>query len=179
MGETFVELVSLVLVLQKVEDQRQDIIRTFAKGGNFQGNGVEKVEQLLSELALLNHLLQILLGGGDEANVEVACPFRIPGGGRVARLFEKRYQPQLKIEGKVVHLADKKRSRFGKFQDAHPGVFPIVFGAVSRVSKKLRLQDASGDGAAVDLDERAGGAEAFLVQNPGQIALPHPRFAGD
>ena len=50
-------------------DQKRDVLTPFASMVGWKSGNIEAVEEIRPETALQNHLLQVLIGGGDETNV--------------------------------------------------------------------------------------------------------------
>jgi hypothetical protein len=59
--------------------QDADIIDPFSQGGNMNGEDVQAVEQVLAEFPALYQSGQILVGGGQDADID------FPGDGRADR----------------------------------------------------------------------------------------------
>ena len=63
-------------VAQQETGQREDILRAFRKERDTDGELVQPVEQVLTETSPGDGLLQVLVGGGDQADVKAALPGR-------------------------------------------------------------------------------------------------------
>ena len=51
--------------------QQRNVLDPLTQGRHFDGEDVQAIEQILTEAARLDHLLQILVGGGNDAHVGV------------------------------------------------------------------------------------------------------------
>ena len=54
---------------QKGVGQRQDVVAAFAQRRQMNGNGADAVEQIFAQLAVLDGVLGLAVGGGDDAAV--------------------------------------------------------------------------------------------------------------
>jgi hypothetical protein len=52
-----------------MSDQKRDVLTPLPQGWNGDWKNIEAVKEIRPETALQNHLLQVLIGGGDEPNV--------------------------------------------------------------------------------------------------------------
>src|SRR5262249_11738223 len=168
---------------QEVERQLGDVLPAVAEGGHGDGNDVEPEIQVLAEAALPDQLLQVLVGGGDDAHVHrhgVAGADPLEG-----HFLQNAQELGLHLQVDVADLVEKERTAVGQLEAAD--LVPV--GARKSpldVSEKLTFQEALGQGGAVDRNERLFGPVAVLVQGPGQhflagAALPtdeHHRIAG-
>lgn len=59
---------------QKKVDLREDILRTFRKCRDMNGELVQPIEQVLTEMFPGNGIFQVLVGGGDRTDVETVLP---------------------------------------------------------------------------------------------------------
>ena len=55
---------------QEVPRQRFDIARAFPQGRNVNGNNADTVIEILAELAIRDHLLQVAVGGSNQAHID-------------------------------------------------------------------------------------------------------------
>ena len=78
---------------------------------------LQPVEQVLAELALLDTLLQVLVGRGHEAHVR-ANRFRVAHR-RVLPFLQDAQQLALDLEGEVADLVEKQRAAGGLAQIPH------------------------------------------------------------
>jgi hypothetical protein len=52
-------------------DQKRDVLTPMPQWWNGDRKNIEAIEEIRSDTALQNHLLQVLITGGDEPNVNV------------------------------------------------------------------------------------------------------------
>src|SRR5271165_4369130 len=60
-------------LIQKESCNHGDVFLAITQRRNKEGNDVEAIEEVLAERATGNFLLEILVGGGDDADVDVEC----------------------------------------------------------------------------------------------------------
>ncbi len=57
--------------LEKAVEKEFDFALAFVEGGNLQRNDVETEVEILAELAFLDGLAEVAVGGGNDANIDV------------------------------------------------------------------------------------------------------------
>ena len=62
--------VFLAVAAEEEIDQERDIVFALAKGGKIQINNIEAVVEIFAEFAVFDQLLEIGVGGGDDADVD-------------------------------------------------------------------------------------------------------------
>ena len=138
--------------------------RREASGGHVHLHHVQAVVEVLAE-APLGHLAhQILVGGGDDAHVHLdglraAQPLELA-------LLEHAQELHLGGQGHLAHLVEEEGAAVGALEAALAAGHRAGEGAPLD-AEELRLEDALGEGAAVDGDEGALGALGLLVEGAG------------
>jgi hypothetical protein len=154
---------------------RRDVLAALAQGRHAQLDHVEAVEQILAEARRLDHRLQVLVGGAEDAHIHGRL-------GRVAEaaellLLDRPQQLDLHRQRQIAHLVEEQRAAVGRLEEA----FPIGVGAGEGAlagAEELALHQVLGDRPAVDRHEgRRRGAE--LVDHPRRALLAAARFARD
>ncbi len=95
------------VLFQKMPGQHRDVLGPLTQGWDFQRGDAEAEEEILAEIACLHHLLQILVGGREQAHIDLnhlgaAQAFELPflqhtqnlglgGLAHVAVLVEKQH----------------------------------------------------------------------------------------
>ena len=123
-----------------------------------------------------HHLLEVAVGGGDEA--DVGLEFLGAADAAEAPLLQHAQQLHLHAEAGLPHLVEKQRAAVGGFEQPLLGVDGAGEGAL-HVPEELRLQDRLGERAAVDGHERLGLAARLLVNLARRPFLAGARLAGD
>src|SRR5262245_9527552 len=94
-----------------------DVFLAIAQGRNKKGNYVEAIEEILAEAAVGNLLLEILVGGGDDADIHAD---RLIGtDGFEALLFEHPENFGLRAEAHVADLVEEERAAISLLELAH------------------------------------------------------------
>jgi hypothetical protein len=153
-----------------------DVVRPVAEGRHVEGDDVEAVVEVAAEGAAAHLLLQVTVGGGDDAHVGLDGP----GGAHGHDLPLLEGAEQLDLEGGR-HLADLVQEE-GAAAGGHQEAVLVPDGAGEgslHVAEELGLQQALGEGAAVDGDEGAVGAVGEAVDVAGQDLLAGAALAGD
>ena len=133
--------------------QQRDVLAAVAQRRHEKRNHVEAVEQVLAEIAALDLLFQILVGGGHHAHVH------LHGFGRAHRLeallFERAQHLGLGAQAHVADFVQKQRAAVGLLELADL-VFVRAGEAALGVAEQLAFDQLFGNGGAVDFDERLG-----------------------
>ena len=162
-------------LLQEPLGQGDDILRAAAQRRQGQGDYIDTVKQVLTELAAPYPLAQILVGSGDNAYIHMHLPV---GAQRHDHpLLNEAQQRYLCLGRQLVYLVEKQGSPVGDFQLAFGALFGVGKGPLF-IAEELRFDQVLGDSAAVDRHEAAGCAAAAAVDEPGDHLLAGTRFAG-
>src|SRR5690606_12075948 len=112
---------------------------------------VEPVEQVLAELAFLDHLPQVAVGGGGDADVD---------GDRLGRaqrdnatFLDDAEQLGLDLRRKLADLVEEKCAAVGCTDEAQRGLLGAGERALD-MAEELRLEQAVAERGAIDRDER-------------------------
>src|SRR6185312_16751986 len=148
--------------------ERGDVLRPLAQCGDAQIDDVEPEVEVLAEIALARLLLEVAVGGGDEADIDLdrlaaadpvdlalldgAQQLRLEAGVHLAHLVEQQ-RPAIRL----LELADAPRDGAGE------GAFLMA--------EELRFQKIFRDRRAVDRDEALLGAAALAVDEAGDDLL--------
>src|SRR5438105_2689162 len=156
--------------------QARNILPALAQRRERDRNYVEAIEEVLAELALVDHLLEIAVGGSDDPDVDGD---RL-GGADGTDLAALEGAQELDLEGRR-HLADlveQQRPARGLLEE------PLLVRAGARegaldVPEDLRLEQRFGQRSAVDGDEGPARPVAGMVDGLGDDLLARPRLAVD
>ena len=137
---------------------------------------VEPVEQVLAELARLDQLGQVAVGGGDDAHVHLdrvgrADPLDLA-------LLQHAQQLHLGGERDVADLVEEDGAAVGGVEEALLVALRAGEGAL-HVAEELRLEERLGEGAAVQGHEGMALARAAGVEGAGHQLLAGAALAGD
>ena len=141
--------------------------------GYVDGKDVQSIVEILAETPSLDFFFESAIGGGDDANVGSAClgladPLELT-------LLQNAEKLALHLEWNLGDLVEEQRALIGELEPAdtvldRPGERTL------HMTEELTLEQFSGDGRAVHLDERLVTAAAQCVDRPRNDLLAGPRF---
>ena len=103
-------------LLEELLDQRGDVLLAVAQRRNEEGDDVEPVEEVFAEVAAGDLLFEVLVGGGDDAHIDVDG---MGGADREEALFvEGAEDLGLGLEAHVANLVEEERPTVGAFEGA-------------------------------------------------------------
>jgi len=177
-----VDVLAAVLLAELDEElfyERGDVFLAVAEGRDEEGDDVEAVEEVFAEVAVGDLFFEVLVGGGDDADVDVDGV----GGadGKEALFVEGTEDLGLGFEAHVADLIEEEGAAVGALEGA--SFFGRSRGAGGAgsvaVAEELGVDVVLGDGGAVELDEGAVGAEGFGVHGAADEFLAGSTFAED
>src|SRR6185437_2592220 len=135
-------------------DQERDVFLAITERRHKKRNNVEAIEEVLAEVAARNLLFKVLVGSGDDADVDVDG-LRSPHG-KEALLVECAEDAGLRLEAHVAHLVQEERAAVGAFEGA--ALLLRRCGAAggncaTPIAEELGLDVVLWDGCAVKFDE--------------------------
>ncbi|MGB7296048.1 MAG: hypothetical protein WBC70_10705 [Candidatus Aminicenantales bacterium] len=170
------EVVFLGEVAAEVFDEKGDILFFIPERRRIDRNDVEAEEEIVTELPFADLFFQVLVGGGDNPDVDLADlarpnPLDLP-------FFEDPQHLRLGFEAHVSDFVQEDGPAVGQLELAHlalggPGERALF------VAEKLAFDQFLRDGRAVDLDKRFFGSHAVAVNGPGDELLPGAAFPVD
>ena len=143
-----------------------------------QGDDLEAqpVEQIGAEAAFLDQAGQVLVGGGDDAHVDLERAARADP--RHLAIFDRAQQPVLGGAGQSGELVEEERAAIGFLEAARPRLGGAGEGA-GLVAEQFRLDQSLGQGRAVHDDQRPVPAGGQVVQALGDQLLAGAALADD
>src|SRR5438445_4459933 len=137
----------LAELLQEVRDEEGDVLATLPERGQLDGDDVEPVVQVLPEDTILDGVLQVAVGGGDEPHVGlhvlgVAHPPDLAG-------LDRPEEFDLEEGRDLGDLIEEKGAPFPRREEADLVCHRAREGAPD-VPEELGLHEPLGDGPAVD-----------------------------
>ncbi|OPY06137.1 MAG: hypothetical protein A4E67_01603 [Syntrophaceae bacterium PtaB.Bin038] len=157
-------------------DQQRDVLPALPEGDHEEPGPLEAVVQVLSEPPAGQQLVEIGVGGRDEAHVHLPC--RAGAELDDLPLLEGAQELPLEIEGQVPHLVHEEGPPVGGLEVARSVLLRPREGAL-RVAEELGVEEAARQGGHVDRGERERGPGARAVNRPGEQLLARPALAGD
>ena len=161
-------------LLHEVLDEGGHVLGPLAQRRHADGDDGEAEVEVLAEVALLDGLLEVLVGGGDHAHVDLQ---RLLGADALdLALLQHAQDLGLGAQAHVPHLVEEDRALVGELELADL----LLGGAGERallVAEELALDQLLGDGRAVHLDEGLVLAQAVAVDGAGHQLLAHAALA--
>src|SRR4029077_16285897 len=137
---------------------------------------IQAVIQIFAEFAVANHLLQVLVGCSNHANIDSRCT-RAAHGLKLA-LLEHAEQLGLKLQWHVSHFLEEQRPTIRQRKAADMRIDGAGKGATF-VSEQLAFEKAGGHRRAVHLDLISVSAGAELVYGPRNDFLAGAGLSGN
>ena len=176
-GEDLGAAVALAVVVQEKGGQWGDILPALPQRGQLQRNDVEAVVKVRPEGPGQHALLEVLVGGGQQAEVDLLLLHSSQPLALVALQHPEELALQSQRQG--VDLVEEQRAAVGRLNKA--GLAGIQGSGESAlgIAEQLRLQQVLRQGGAVDLDDGGIGSAAVAVDVLGQHLLAGAGLAGD
>jgi hypothetical protein len=175
-GRCEAQRVSLCVPLEARERQQRDVLGALAQRGDRDRDHVEPIEQVAAEAPRLDLRLQVAVGGGDDAHIDLHR--RVAAHRTHLAVLEHAQELPLEPDAHVADLVEEERAAVGLLEQAAFGHVRAGEGA-SHVAEELALEQALRDRRAVDRDEGPRGARSGEVDRPGDDLLASPALAGD
>ena len=157
-------------------DEQGDVLAAFAERRQAQADLVEPIEEVVAELAFVDHAAQVLAGGRHHADVH---PADLVSADRLdLAVLERPQQLGLHGRGHVADLVEEQRASVDHLKEAlavghRPGE------RTADVAEQLALQEVLIEGGAVDGSVGFGPPGGVAVNGPGDKFLAGARFAED
>ena len=162
--------------LEKMMREERDVVAAFAERREMKFDDVEAVEKVLAEFALLDHVEQIAIGGGDEADIDVDS---FVAAEAFERFFLKHAEKfGLQAEAEVADFVEEEGAVVGGFDAALTAEESSGKGAFF-VAEEFVFDEIFGEVGAGEGDERASAAQTFVMDGAGEEFLAGAGFAGD
>jgi hypothetical protein len=165
-----------VVLAQETVGQQENVVAAVAQRRDVDRDRLQPVVQVVAELARLDLLQQDLVGGGDEAHVDVDRADRADAPEALA--VERREDLGLHQRVESAHLVEEHRTTVGGLDQP----LLLAHGAgegAALMAEQFRLPQLGWDGGAVDVDERVRGALRQLVDRARHQALAGAGLAVD
>ena len=156
--------------------QQRDVFLALAQRRQHDRQHVEAVEQVLAEVPLRDHLLEVAFRAGDDADVDVDRAR--PADPLDGAVLDRAQQLDLHRQRHVVDVVEEQRAALRHLEAARLVLDRAGEGA-ALVPEQLGLDQVLGKQRAADRDERLVAAAARMVQQVGDDFLARPALAGD
>ena len=154
-----------------------DVVLALAQRRDPEVDDVEAVVEVFAELALRDQVLQVPVGGGDDAHVHAAAAPLRSHFLQLAGLEEAEQQP-LHAQRHLADFVQEHRAAVSGLELA--GLVAVGAGeAALHVAEELGLEECLGEACTVDRDERLLGARTVDVNGLRDELFARPALAGD
>ncbi|MNT13414.1 hypothetical protein D3C72_1483840 [compost metagenome] len=153
-----------------------DILAAVGQPWNVDANHVQAVEQVLAELAGLYQRLQVLVGGGDDAHIDLDR--HVAAHAIELAIGQHPQQAGLGVGGHVADLVEEQGAAVGLLEAPPAQVGGAGEGAFF-MAEQLGLHQVLGDGGHVQGNERRRRTRAVAVQGVGHQLLAGTGLAVD
>ena len=157
-------------------DEQWNVIAALAERGQSQADDVEPVVEIGAERTTVDGCAQVLMGGGDDANVD--ADLIAPADALDHALFDHAEQSRLQVERQLSNLVEEYRAT-GRALDRADARSSSAGERALLVAEQLALDQRRRNRAAVDNDERSAAARARLMNGLRQQRLARPGLALD
>jgi len=168
--------VTLGGLAKKMMSEERNVFLAFTERRQVNFDGVEAEKKIFAKTAAGDFGLDVGIGGGEDANVDAAS-----SGGANAFEFARLESAQklgLQVHGDVCDFIEEESATVGEFET--PDAIGFCVGERTlHVTEKLAFENAFGEAACVDGDERAADARGKHVESPGDDFLSGAMLAGD
>src|SRR4029077_4022683 len=148
----------------------------FAQRRQINRKSIQPVIQILTEFAVLNHLLQVLVGRSNDANINSRGP-RAPDGLKLT-LLKHAEQLGLKLQWHVSNFIEEQSATIRQREAADMGIDSARKGSAF-VSEELAFEEAGRHRRAVHLHQISVSAGAELVNRSRDDFLAGAGLSGD
>ena len=176
-GEAHGLPVVLARVLQaEVLGEGRDLLGPVAERGDEDIDDVEAVVEVLAKGPLGHRLFEVLVGGGDDADVDLDVA--VGAQPRELAVLEHLQELGLERQGHLADLVEEHGAAIGELELARlPPVGPGEGAAL--VAEELGLEQRRRQSRAVDLDAGARAPDGGVVDGAGDELLADPGLAPD
>jgi hypothetical protein len=162
--------------LEVVGGEERDVFLAAAERWELEGDDVEAVEEVLAEAAFLDGLLEVDVGGGDDADVDL--DLLVAADVHEAAVLKDAEDLGLHVHAHGADLVEEEGATVGYFEEAFLGGDGGGEGS-ALVAEEGGFEEFGGDGAGVDGDEGLVAARGVLVDGLGDELLAGAGLALD
>jgi hypothetical protein len=167
---------SLGGLLHKMRGEGRDVVAALAKRREFNREDAQAIVKVLAEAACIDFMFQVAIGGGDDANVDLAATgiadtFQF-------LLLQDAQQLCLHREWYFGDFVEKQRAAVSQFEAAKL-ILDRAGERAFHVTEKLALEQAVGYCTTIYLDEGMALSRTVVVDGPGDELLAGAAFSCD
>ncbi len=156
--------------------QHRNVLAPLAQRRQADADDVQAMVEVLAKTPVGDARLEVLVGGGDDAHVDVDLLEAADAVETAVRQYAK--QSRLQIGRHVADLVEEQRAAVGLFEAADAAVLRAGEGALL-VAEEFRLEQLCGNGRGVDGHEGLVAAAAGAIQGARHEFLAGARLAAD
>lgn len=173
-GDAFVH--ALGALLDEIADEEWNVFAAFAERRQVNGKNVEAVVKIAAEFLVLDGADEIAIAGGEDAGVDADSS----GSTEALELLilEHAQQLGLELEGNFSNFIKEKSATVGEFEASHFLGDGAGEGSLF-MAEKFALEEAGGNGGAVELYEGTVAARTHHVNGAGDALFAGSGLAGD
>ncbi len=164
------------LVAEEMGDQHGDVVLAFAEGGHGDGDDVEAVEEVFAEAAVPDELVEVFVGGGEDADVDVDG--EVVADTADFLFLEDAEEAALELGGHGPDLVEEEGAAVGVMEEAVLVGDRTGEGALA-MAEEFGFEEVFGEGGTVDGDEGGVVAAGIVVEGAGDEFLAGAAFAED
>ena len=164
------------VLLAEVLGEDGDLLGPLAERGDEDIDDVEAVVEVLAKGPLGDRLFEVLVGGGDDADVDLDVA--VGAQPRELVVLEHLQELGLERQGHLADLVEEHGAAVGELELAR--LLPVGAGeGAALVAEELGLEQRRRQGRAVDLDACARAPDGGVVDGAGDELLADPGLAPD
>src|SRR5581483_2127235 len=162
--------------LHELLREQRDVLHALAQRRNGNGHDVEAEVKVLAEFLAVDAFLELAVGGGEDADVHLDGA--IAADALELAFLQYAQELGLDLRRDFADFVEENGAVVGEFESA----FALGDGAGEGtffVPEEFAFDEVLGDGGAVELDERGGGALALAMERAGDEFLAGAALALD
>ena len=161
---------------EETRGEGKDVLGAFAQGGEVNLENGEAVEEVFAEAAGFDFVVEVAVGGGEEARGGVV--FAVGADALEASVLGDAEELGLELRGHLGDFVEEQGAGAGFLEAADALVDGTGEGAFF-VTEEFGFEEVFWEGGAVHFHQRAGGAGAPGVDDVGEDFFADAAFAGD
>src|SRR5205085_2529568 len=164
----------LFVVLKKMDDERVDVARALAQGGQLDRKDRQTIEQIATKTSLLDRALKVNVRRSDHTHINLQN--FIAADARKLAVLQHAQQTHLRRQTHLADLIEKERAAVRLFKSAAPTLACVRERALL-VPEEFGFKQRLRDRAAVEFDVRALAALRVVVNQIREQLFARARLA--
>lgn len=163
-------------VAEEMGDEHGDVVLAFAEGWHGDGDDVEAVEKVFAEATVADELLEVFVGGGEDADVDVDG--EVVADAADFLFLEDAQEATLELGGHGTDFVEEEGAAVSVVEEAVLVGDSAGEGALT-MAEEFGFEEVFGEGGAIDGDEGGVVAAGIVVEGSGDEFLAGAAFAED